>query len=104
MWRGLLGLLFLAAAVGCFVAARYAADATNLYVLIDLGCAALRRRDPNPRRRRVLLFVRCGADCHSRSERLLHPCRILGDRVGTVVFRLQLSYRKFYTVFRSLTQ
>ena len=41
MWRGLLGLLFLAAAVGCFMAARYAVDATNFYVLIDLGCAAL---------------------------------------------------------------
>ena len=41
MWRGLLGLLFLAATVGCFMAARYAVDATNFYVLIDLGCAAL---------------------------------------------------------------
>jgi hypothetical protein len=41
MWRSLLGLLFLAAAVGCFMAASYAADATNMYVLINLGCAAL---------------------------------------------------------------
>ena len=41
MWRGLLGLLFFAAAVGCFVAASYAADTTNMYVLINLGCAAL---------------------------------------------------------------
>jgi len=41
LWRGLLGLLFLAAAVGCFMAARYAVDVTNFYVLIDLGCAAL---------------------------------------------------------------
>jgi hypothetical protein len=41
LWRGLLGLLFLAAAVGCFMAARYAVDVTNFYVLIDLGCALL---------------------------------------------------------------
>jgi hypothetical protein len=41
MWRGLLGLLFLAAAVACFLAASYAADTTNMYVLINLGCAAL---------------------------------------------------------------
>jgi hypothetical protein len=42
MWRGLVGLLFVAAAIGCFfVSARYAGDATTMYILIDLGCAAL---------------------------------------------------------------
>ena len=41
MWRGLIGLLFVVAAIGCFVGARYAPEATNMYILIDLGCAAL---------------------------------------------------------------
>ena len=41
MWRGLIGLLFVVAAIGCFVGAGYAPDATNMYILIDLGCAAL---------------------------------------------------------------
>ena len=37
MWRGLIGLLFVVAAIGCFVGARYAPEATNMYILIDLG-------------------------------------------------------------------
>ena len=41
MWRRLIGLLFVFAAIGCFVGARYAPEATNMYILIDLGCAAL---------------------------------------------------------------
>src|SRR3954468_20092789 len=40
MWRGLIGLVFVIAAIGCF-GARNAPDATNMYILIDLGCAAL---------------------------------------------------------------
>jgi len=40
MWRGLIGLLFVVAAIGCFVGARLP-EATNMYILIDLGCAAL---------------------------------------------------------------
>jgi len=41
MWRGLIGLVFVVAAIGCFAGARYAPEATNMYILIDLGCAAL---------------------------------------------------------------
>src|SRR3954454_14337455 len=41
MWRGLIGLFFVIAEIGCFVGARYAPEVTNMYILIDLGCAAL---------------------------------------------------------------
>src|SRR4051812_21315542 len=41
MWRGLIGVLFVVAAIGSFVGARYAPEATIMYILIDLGCAAL---------------------------------------------------------------
>jgi hypothetical protein len=41
MWRTGLGILLLGAAVACFMASRYAADTTNFYVLINLGCAGL---------------------------------------------------------------
>src|ERR1700704_2079934 len=41
MWRGLLGLLFLAAAVGCFMAGRYGGGGRKLYFLIDFGWAAV---------------------------------------------------------------
>ena len=49
MWRGLIGLLFVVAAIGCFVGARYAPEATNMYILIDLGCAALAEGPSQPR-------------------------------------------------------
>ena len=41
MWRGLIGLLFVVAAIDRFVGVRYAPESTNMYVLIDFGCAAL---------------------------------------------------------------
>ena len=41
MWRGLSQCSLVVAAIGCFVGARYAPEATNMYILIDLGCAAL---------------------------------------------------------------
>ena len=96
MWRGLIGLLFVVAAIGCFVGARYAPEATNMYILIDLGCAALAGAVATQVPGAAAFFYSyiASARCHSRSEWLLRPCRIIGNRVGAVVFRLPLSCQR----------